>query len=141
MKEHHESATCGHVALEGLSNGAGAAIQAITRACFVMRLRNLSSWLSVIAGPFHAVTSTCCEDAGAALVQHRIAFKDGGSNPGTETADSHFAQVHIARGMAFLHQQRPVIVHNDLKTGNLLVGANYEVKVLALRLARETVVF
>eukprot|EP00005_Dracoamoeba_jomungandri_P004604 CAMPEP_0174258702 /NCGR_PEP_ID=MMETSP0439-20130205/7658_1 /TAXON_ID=0 /ORGANISM="Stereomyxa ramosa, Strain Chinc5" /LENGTH=506 /DNA_ID=CAMNT_0015342317 /DNA_START=155 /DNA_END=1675 /DNA_ORIENTATION=+ len=33
-----------------------------------------------------------------------------------------------ARGMTWLHGSNPVIIHRDLKTSNLLVGENYEIK-------------
>ena len=37
---------------------------------------------------------------------------------------------HACRGMAFLHAQSPPIIHRDLKTANLLVGASFNVKVV-----------
>ncbi|KAI8464201.1 MAG: kinase-like domain-containing protein, partial [Monoraphidium minutum] len=42
----------------------------------------------------------------------------------------------IARGMACLHAQQPVIIHRDLKTANLLVSARFEVKVADFGLSR-----
>jgi serine/threonine protein kinase len=42
----------------------------------------------------------------------------------------------IARGMACLHAQRPIIIHRDLKTANLLVSARFEVKVADFGLSR-----
>ncbi|KAF6254693.1 kinase-like domain-containing protein, partial [Scenedesmus sp. NREL 46B-D3] len=42
----------------------------------------------------------------------------------------------VARGMACLHAQRPVIIHRDLKTANLLVSARFEVKVADFGLSR-----
>jgi len=35
----------------------------------------------------------------------------------------------IAQGVAYLHSLRPPIVHRDLKSANILVGKNYQVKV------------
>ena len=46
--------------------------------------------------------------------------------------------IHAARGMQYLHSQQPAIVHRDLKPGNLLVGANYEIKVCDFGLSRNT---
>jgi serine/threonine protein kinase len=34
----------------------------------------------------------------------------------------------VARGMSCLHAQKPIIIHRDLKTANLLVSARFEVK-------------
>jgi serine/threonine protein kinase len=42
----------------------------------------------------------------------------------------------IARGMACLHAQRPIIIHRDLKTANLLVSARFEIKVADFGLSR-----
>jgi serine/threonine protein kinase len=42
----------------------------------------------------------------------------------------------IARGMACLHAQQPIIIHRDLKTANLLVSARFEVKVADFGLSR-----
>ncbi|KAF8071147.1 drkC [Scenedesmus sp. PABB004] len=42
----------------------------------------------------------------------------------------------VARGMACLHAQRPIIIHRDLKTANLLVSARFEVKVADFGLSR-----
>lgn len=42
----------------------------------------------------------------------------------------------ISRGMACLHAQRPIIIHRDLKTANLLVSARFEVKVADFGLSR-----
>ncbi len=42
-----------------------------------------------------------------------------------------------ARGMAYLHSLSPPIIHRDLKSQNLLVGADYTVKVGDFGLARE----
>lgn len=43
--------------------------------------------------------------------------------------------IDIARGMNCLHEQRPAIIHRDLKTANLLVSARFEVKVADLGLS------
>eukprot|EP00775_Hariotina_reticulata_P012952 gene12952-13081_t len=42
----------------------------------------------------------------------------------------------ISRGMVCLHAQRPIIIHRDLKTANLLVSARFEVKVADFGLSR-----
>jgi serine/threonine protein kinase len=42
----------------------------------------------------------------------------------------------VARGMACLHAQRPIIIHRDLKTANLLVSARFEIKVADFGLSR-----
>jgi serine/threonine protein kinase len=42
----------------------------------------------------------------------------------------------VARGMACLHAQQPIIIHRDLKTANLLVSARFEVKVADFGLSR-----
>lgn len=42
----------------------------------------------------------------------------------------------VARGMSCLHAQKPVIIHRDLKTANLLVSARFEVKVADFGLSR-----
>ena len=38
----------------------------------------------------------------------------------------------IARGMEYLHDRRPPIIHRDLKSPNLLVDRDYTVKVSRL---------
>ena len=42
-----------------------------------------------------------------------------------------------ARGMTFLHQCSPPVLHRDLKSHNLLVGANWEVKIGDFGLSRD----
>ncbi|XP_039071901.1 serine/threonine-protein kinase CTR1-like isoform X2 [Hibiscus syriacus] len=42
----------------------------------------------------------------------------------------------VARGMNYLHQLKPPIVHRDLKSPNLLVDSNYTVKVCDFGLSR-----
>ncbi|KAE8709745.1 Serine/threonine-protein kinase CTR1 [Hibiscus syriacus] len=42
----------------------------------------------------------------------------------------------VARGMNYLHQHKPPIVHRDLKSPNLLVDSNYTVKVCDFGLSR-----
>jgi len=42
-----------------------------------------------------------------------------------------------ARGMAYLHACEPPIIHRDLKSQNLLVGCDFEVKVADFGLSRE----
>ncbi|XP_031264331.1 serine/threonine-protein kinase CTR1-like isoform X2 [Pistacia vera] len=42
----------------------------------------------------------------------------------------------VAKGMNYLHQRRPPIVHRDLKSPNLLVDSNYTVKVCDFGLSR-----
>ena len=37
--------------------------------------------------------------------------------------------LHAARGMLCLHSNMPAILHRDLKSPNLLVSENWEVKV------------
>mmetsp|Transcript_20300 Transcript_20300/g.22563 ORF Transcript_20300/g.22563 Transcript_20300/m.22563 type:complete len:723 (+) Transcript_20300:44-2212(+) len=44
--------------------------------------------------------------------------------------------IDTARGMAYLHNSNPVIIHRDLKTHNLLVDENYKVKVCDFGLSR-----
>jgi serine/threonine protein kinase len=44
--------------------------------------------------------------------------------------------VDVARGMACLHAQQPMVIHRDLKTANLLVSARFEVKVADFGLSR-----
>eukprot|EP00026_Physarum_polycephalum_P001472 Phypoly_transcript_01474.p1 GENE.Phypoly_transcript_01474~~Phypoly_transcript_01474.p1 ORF type:complete len:947 (+),score=238.69 Phypoly_transcript_01474:130-2970(+) len=43
--------------------------------------------------------------------------------------------IDCARGMAYLHSRNPVIIHRDLKTDNLLVDDNWQVKVADFGLA------
>lgn len=43
--------------------------------------------------------------------------------------------IDTARGMAYLHSRNPVIIHRDLKTDNLLVDDNWQVKVADFGLA------
>lgn len=43
--------------------------------------------------------------------------------------------IDAARGMAYLHSRNPVIIHRDLKTDNLLVDDNWQVKVADFGLA------
>jgi serine/threonine protein kinase len=43
--------------------------------------------------------------------------------------------IDCARGMAYLHSRHPVIIHRDLKTDNLLVDDNWQVKVADFGLA------
>jgi tRNA A-37 threonylcarbamoyl transferase component Bud32 len=43
--------------------------------------------------------------------------------------------IDTARGMAYLHSRNPVIIHRDLKTDNLLVDDNWQVKLADFGLA------
>lgn len=43
--------------------------------------------------------------------------------------------IDCARGMAYLHSRNPIIIHRDLKTDNLLVDDNWQVKVADFGLA------
>jgi len=44
--------------------------------------------------------------------------------------------LHSARGMLYLHSSNPVILHRDLKSDNLLVSADWVVKVADFGLTR-----
>jgi len=44
--------------------------------------------------------------------------------------------MHVARGMLALHTSLPRIIHRDLKSANLLVGASFEIKVCDFGLSR-----
>jgi len=44
--------------------------------------------------------------------------------------------IDIARGMNYLHCMRPVVVHRDLKSPNLLVDSKFNVKICDFGLAR-----
>eukprot|EP00698_Gefionella_okellyi_P014722 TRINITY_DN4091_c0_g1_i1.p1 TRINITY_DN4091_c0_g1~~TRINITY_DN4091_c0_g1_i1.p1 ORF type:complete len:1166 (+),score=236.56 TRINITY_DN4091_c0_g1_i1:511-3498(+) len=44
--------------------------------------------------------------------------------------------IGIAKGMNYLHQQRPPIIHRDLKTPNVLVDVNWEAKIADFGLAK-----
>ena len=37
--------------------------------------------------------------------------------------------IDVAKGMVYLHNSKPVILHRDLKSHNLLVDENYKVKI------------
>lgn len=46
------------------------------------------------------------------------------------------AAVSVARGMAYLHSRQPPILHKDLKSPNILVDANWRIKVAHTRITR-----
>lgn len=46
------------------------------------------------------------------------------------------AAVSVARGMAYLHSRQPPILHKDLKSPNILVDANWRIKVAHTRIMR-----
>jgi len=84
----------------------------------------------------------CCAGPDVALVMeycprgtlHRLLHRSAGAVPPLPMRLRMAA--HVARGMLALHSASPRIIHRDLKTANLLVGASFDVKVCDFGLSR-----
>lgn len=44
----------------------------------------------------------------------------------------------VVRGMMYLHSSKPPILHNDLKSANILIGSNFSAKIADFGLSMKT---